>query len=510
MVGTTLCVSAERGPNHLALAFYEVRLTYAQLNARACRLANALLSLGLTRGDRVAALLPNCPQFLEAYFAAAKIGAVFVPLNFRLAGPEIGRLLDSCAAEVLIYGDEFIESIAPLPRSASFPRRLVRVAASTVHAVPLATTREYESWIGEFPDSEPNVDVAIADDQLIVYTSGTTGDPKGAVLTHGNTLFSSLTKIIDFSLTPSDTIAVFGPLFHVGPLMDLTIPTLQRGGTVVLGRSRGFDPEHLLAVLEKERATVVTIYPAMWRRVLALPAPGRYDLSSLRLLLTGGEPMPAALLGAIYERFPIPFVNTYGSTEGGPVTTFLRPEDRFEKIGSIGKPAFGVQVRIVDEHGDEVEPGSVGELVVRSPVVCRGYWKHPDATAAAPRNGWWHTGDLARTDGEGFLWIAGRKKDMIISGAENIYPVEIEAVISTLDGVAEVAVVGMPDAQWGEAVAAFVVRKPGSEVDETRILEHCRVKLAGYKKPRHIFFVDELPRTTVGKVSRGALRRQVE
>jgi acyl-CoA synthetase (AMP-forming)/AMP-acid ligase II len=266
----------------------------------------------------------------------------------------------------------------------------------------------------------------------------------------------------------------------------------------------------LLSVLESEKATVVSIYPVMWRRVLGLPDLARYDLRSLRLLLTGGEPMPSTLLRAIYEQFPnVPFVNTYGSTEGGPVTTFLRPEDRFEKIGSIGKPAFGVQVRIVDECGDEVAPGSVGELVVRSPFVCRGYWKQPNATAAALRNGWWHTGDLASADREGFLWIAGRKKDIIISGAENIYPVEIEAVISTLDGVAEVAVVGVPDVQWGEAVAAFVVRKPGSDVDETRIREHCRVELAGYKKPRHIFFVDELPRTSNNKVSREQLRQRV-
>jgi fatty-acyl-CoA synthase len=245
----------------------------------------------------------------------------------------------------------------------------------------------------------------------------------------------------------------------------------------------------------------------MWRRVLALSDLWRYDQSNLRLLLTGGEPMPVPLLRAIYDRFPIPFVNTYGSTEGGPVTTFLRPEDRFEKIGSIGKPAFGVQVKIIDEQGDEVEPGVVGELIVRSPFVCRGYWKQPDATAAALRDGWWHTGDLARTDSDNFLWIAGRKKDMIISGAENIYPVEIEAVISTLRGVADVAVVGAPDREWGEAITAFVVRSSGSNVDEARILAHCRTNLASYKKPRRIFFVEDLPRTANGKVSKDQLRQ---
>jgi len=509
MVGATLSMSAARDADHLALAFYEVRLTYAHLNARACRLANALWSLGVVKGDRIAVLLHNSPEFVESYFAAAKIGAIFVPLNFRLASAELGQLLDNCEARVLIYGDEFSKTIAPLAGAPWFPRHLVRVSESAANAVALGATLDYERWVGGFSDSEPAVEVAPEDDQLIVYTSGTTGQPKGAILSHRNTLFSSLTKIIDFGLTPSDTIVVFGPLFHVGPLMDLAIPTLQRGGTVVLGRSRGFEPEHLVAVLERERATVVSIYPVMWRRVLALTSLDRYDLSTLRLLLTGGEPMPATLLRAIYERFPIPFVNTYGSTEGGPVTTFLRPEHRFEKIGSIGTPAFTVQVKIVDERDEEVEPGVVGEIVVRSPFVCEGYWRRPDATAAAQRHGWWHTGDLAKADRDGFLWVAGRAKDMIISGAENIYPVEIETVISTLEGVAEVAVVGAPDPLWGEVVVAFVIRRSRSEVDEAMILEHCRARLASYKKPRRVIFLEELPRTTNGKVSKEQLRQRL-
>jgi len=508
-VGTDLSLSAERYARHTAVTFDDLRLTYAELNARACRLARALSSAGVGKGDRVATLLHNCPEFVETLFAAAKIGAVFVPINFRLAGPEIGRILEDCAATALIHGDEFGETVASLDGAAAFPRHLVRVGDAP-RSAGNRNGHEYESWIRGYPESEPDVGVSTADDHLIVYTSGTTGHPKGAVLTHGNTLSSSMTKIIDFGLTSADTIVVFGPLFHVGPLMDLALPTWLRGGTVVLGRSRGFDPERLLSVLEGEKATVVSIYPVMWRRVLGLPGLGRYDLRHLRLLLTGGEPMPLPLLRAIYERFPdVPFVNTYGSTEGGPVTTFLSPEHRFEKIGSIGKPAFTVQVKIVDEHEREVKPGAVGELVVRSPFVCRGYWNRPDETATATRGGWWHTGDLAMTDADGFLWIAGRRKDMIISGAENIYPVEIEQVIATLEGVAEVAVVGAPDAQWGEAVAAFVVRTPGSDVDETRILEHCRARLAGYKKPRDIVFVEELPRTSNNKVSREQLRQRV-
>ena len=511
MVGTILTLAAARAPDAPALVFGDVRLSYAELNARARRFANGLARLGLARGDRVAVLLANSTPYVEAFFGAAKIGALMVPVNFRLATPEIRWILEDCTPAALVYGTEFGDILAPLVGTGALPARLVAVPTSTDVSPVLPGALGYDAWISQAPATEPEVEVATTDDQLIVYTSGTTGRPKGAVWTHGNTLFSALAKIIDFDLTPADRVVVFGPLFHVGPLMDLAVPLLQRGGTVVLGRSHGFDPTHLLAVLEAERATLVSIYPVMWRRVLAVPDLDRYALRSLRLLLTGGEPMPPPLLHEIYERFPnVPFVNTYGSTEGGPITTFLPPADRIARIGSIGKPAFHVEVRIVDDHDQEVPPGIVGELVVRSPVVCRGYWGRPEATLAARRGGWWHTGDLAYRDEDGFLWIAGRKHDMIISGAENVYPVEVEQVIAALDAVDEVAVAGVPDPAWGEAVTAFVVRKPGAVVTEAAILEHCRANLAGYKKPRRVVFVSELPRTSVNKVSREALRHRFD
>ena len=509
MIGGWLTINARRFAQAEAVAYADTRLSYETLNVRACRLAQGLASFGIRKGDRVAGLLHNCHQFVEAYFAAAKLGAIFVPMNFRLAAPEIGRLLDGCEAGALIHGEEFGEILAPLVQQGSFPRhRIVVPAAGSPASLPGGM--DYESWTARFGATEPVEEVGSADDQVIAYTSGTTGIPKGAVLTHANTLFSSTTKIIDFELTRRDRIVVFGPLFHLGPLMDLAIPTLLRGGTLVLGRSRGFDPSELLAVLEKERATVVSLYPVMWRRLLAEADPARYDLTSLRLLLTGGEPMPLPVLAGIAKRFPsVPFINTYGSTEAGPAAVFLSPEHSLEKSGSIGKPAFGVDLRIVDDVGHEVPAGVAGEITIRSPFVCRGYWKQPEATAAAKRAGWWHTGDLGRKDEDGFVWIGGRKNDMIISGAENIYPVEIEHVLLGLNGVAEAAVVGVPDAEWGEAVAAFIVRVPGADVDEKKILEHCRANLAGYKKPRHIVFVDELPRTTVNKVSKETLRRRL-
>jgi fatty-acyl-CoA synthase len=299
---------------------------------------------------------------------------------------------------------------------------------------------------------------------------------------------------------------VFGPLFHVGPLMDLAVPILLRGGKLVIGASTGFDPAEVLQTVADERVTVMTIYPTMWRRIIALPDIEDYDLSSLRLLFTGGEPIPLPVLREVYRRFPrAGFVNTYGSTEGGPITTFLEPREAQRKIGSVGKAAFSVDLRVVDGEGKALAHGKVGELAVRSPFVCGGYWR-PEDTTTGLRGGWWHTGDLAWIDDEGFVWIAGRKKDMIISGAENIYPGEVEQVVAELPGVVEAAVVGVPDDEWGESIAAFVVRQPGSALDEAGIVEHCRRNLASYKKPRHVFYIDALPRTGANKVSKPMLR----
>lgn len=495
MIGRRLGAIAARYPQATALVCGAQRLSYAALNERACRVANGLQALGIRPGSRVAALLHNCNAFVEVFFAAAKLAAVFVPFNFRLVAREVVELLDACTPQVLITGPEFTEVLGALETRASFPEQIVIV------------DERYETWLRAQSADEPDVPLATDDLLMLLHSSGTTGLPKGAMFTHGTALVSSMTKIIDFALTPRDACVVFGPLFHVGPLMDLALPLLLLGGKVVIGASRQFDPERLLGTIAQEQATVVPVYPAMLRRLLAVQEVDRYDLASWRLLITGGEPVPVPVLRGIYERFPrIGFVNNYGSTEGGPITTFLDPADKLRKIGSVGKPSFGVQVRIAGEDGRALPPTQVGELLVRSGFVCRGYWNRPELTAASMRNGWWHTGDLGWQDEEGFIWISGRLKDMIKSGTENIYPLEVEQVIAALEGVAETAVVGIPDEQWGEAVAAFVVRTPGSGLDAASVIEHCRQHLASYKKPRHVVFVDSLPRNTTNKVSKAALR----
>ncbi len=507
MIGYQPSINAARTPGAVALSFGGRRVSYAELNESACRLANGLAASGIGRGERVAALLHNCPEFFVALFAAAKIGAVFVPINFRLTAREIGLILDASAPKALMIGQGFAEVSATLAGSPSWPARVIEVDDRPSSRADAAGGDVFARWLSAQDPSEP--DLFIGDDEvlMLMHTSGTTGLPKGAVYTHDTALASSMAKIIDFDLARDDAAVVFGPLFHAGPLMDLALPLLLRGGRVVLGASRNFDPSTLLETIARERGTVVPIYPTMLRRVLALPGSEPFDLATLRLIITGGEAAPLAVIRGVHERFPnAAFINNYGSTEGGPITTFLAAGDSLRRIGSVGKPSFSVDVRIAGDDGRPLPPMQVGEVLVRSPFVCRGYWQRPEATAEALRGGWWHTGDLAYRDEEGFIWIAGRRKDMIKSGGENIYPPEIEQVIAGLDGVAEVAVIGVPDEDWGEAVAAYIVRTPGAQLDAAAVIAHCRAGLAGFKKPRHVRFVEALPRNTTNKVDKVRLR----
>ena len=510
MIGYQLTLNAELRPNAVAVAFGPRKVTYAALEERACRLANGLAALGVGSGDRVAALLHNCNAFVEALFATAKLGAVFVPVNFRLVAREIAALMDAFGPTVLLAGEGFADVLATLHARPNFPRHVISID-DRFPAEPVPDpANPYEAWLAAQETAAPEVAVPREAVQMLMHSSGTTGLPKGIIYTHATTLASSMSKITDFDLRPADVVVVFGPLFHAGPLLDLALPLLLRGGRLALGASRQFDPAKLLTTIAAERGTMVQIYPTMLRRLLTeVPDPSRYDLSSLRLITTGGEPAPLPVIRGVHERYPqAAFVNTYGSTESGPMTTVLRPEDSLRKIGSVGRPAFGVQVRIADPEGRALPPGVVGEVLVRGPFVTPGYWNRPELTAESSRGGWWHNGDLAWRDEEGFIYISGRSKDMIKSGAENIFPVEIEQVIAGMPGVIEVGVVGVPNEEWGEAVAAFVVKAPDAAIDEATVVARCREDLAGYKKPRHVLFIDGLPRNTTNKVDKRALRER--
>ena len=508
MIGYQLTLISQLHGDAVAVAFGPRRLTYAVLEQRACRLANGLAALGIGPGDRVAALLHNCNAFVEALFATAKLGAIFVPVNFRLVAREIGALLDACSPKALLAGESFADVLAVLEARPNFPQRVVWVDDGFPAGPTADPAHPYESWLAAQSTEAPEAAVPRDGVQMLMHSSGTTGLPKGIVYTHATTLASSMSKITDFALVATDTVVVFGPLFHAGPLLDLALPLLLRGGRLALGASRQFDPAKLLATIAAERGTMVQIYPTMLRRLLhEVEDPSVYDLASLRMITTGGEPTPHAVIRGVHERFPgVAFVNTYGTTESGPVSTLLAANESLRKIGSVGRGAFGVQVRIADPDGRPLPAGDVGEVLIRGPFVTPGYWNRPELTAESSRNGWWHTGDLAWRDDEGFIYISGRRKDMIKSGAENIFPIEVEQVIAALPGVVEVGVIGVPDEEWGETVAAFVVKTPDVTIDAAGVIAHCRTQLASYKKPRHVLFIESLPRNTTNKVDKDALR----
>jgi fatty-acyl-CoA synthase len=506
MIAIQLAIQAIRQTQRAAVIYGARRLSYQELHERSSRAAQALAADGVKPGDRVAVLLHNGPAFFELLFGCAKLGAVFVPVNFRLAAPEITRILAACTPQMLFAGKSFDALLKTIDDQPSFPRQLRWIDDTAAQSEP-PEDHPYEQWLGAHPATEPEHLPAADATLMLLHSSGTTGLPKGIIHSHATTLASSMAKIIDLELSSDDTTVVFGPLFHAGPLMDLSLPLLIRGGTVVLGASRGFDPQMLLSTIAEHRGTVIPIYPTMLKRVIATPPDPRLNLDCLRLIITGGEAAPIPVIEGTLARFPqAQFINNYGSTEGGPVTTFLAAEDARRKIGSVGRESFSVQVRIEDEQGQVLGPGEVGELVVRSPFVCEGYWNRPRETLAQQRRGWWMTGDLAWRDPEGFLWIAGRRKDMLKTGGENVFPIEVEQVIAAIDGVVEVGVIGVPDKEWGEAVAAFVVTETGHPLDADAVVAHCKAQLASYKKPRHVRFVPGLPRGTTNKVAKNVLR----
>lgn len=488
----------------LALAFEGTRLTYGQLNSKVNRVANGLLDLGIKKGDRVAALMYNCHQFMEIYFALAKIGAIMVPLNFRLVARELQFALDDSGSSTLFMGPEFLEIVATVRSSLKTVRSFFFIGPKAP-----ANVTDYETFFSNYSDQEPAIEVSEEDEQLIIYTSGTTGRPKGAVYTHSTTIWMSLSQIVDFGFNKNDITAISGPLYHVGGLIDLTMPMFHTGGSCIMMRSTGFNPKETLELIEREKITLILLFPIMLYDILRYPELNKYDTGSLRMIFTGGEPVPVAALEKSMEVFPTASViQGFGLTEGSAIASFLSQKYAVSKIGSIGKAIAHVKIRVVNDEGKDAKPGEIGEILTQGPSVSKGYWMRPDANKETFGDGWCHTGDLGRIDEDGFVYIAGRKKDMIISGAENIYPAEIEDVLYTNPKISEVAVIGMPDEKWGEAVLAVVVPKKGQSLTEEEVIAYCKDNLASYKKPKLVRFVDALPRTASMKVQKHVLRQQ--
>jgi fatty-acyl-CoA synthase len=456
---------AQQSPDKVALRFQDRAWSYAEFWQR---IEQATRALAVDKGDRIAWLGYNHPDMLALLFAAARRGAILVPLNWRLAPAEHAALLRDCA-----------------------PRLLYADAAFEAQARALGVTP------GEWGDQgEPVLAGAEEDDVLIVYTSGTTGVPKGAVLTQRALLSNGANSVHAHELTQDDHVLTALPLFHVGGLNIQTLPALLTGAQVTLHAR--FEPGAWLHDVAALRPTLSLLVPATIAAVAAHPQWAHTDLSSLRMLNTGSMVVPDSLIEAFHAR-GIPVGQVYGSTETAPIAIALRREDAMRKVGSAGKPSPHCEVELVD-----------GEIWVRGPNVMRGYWNDAAATAAAlTGDGWFKTGDLARVDDEGYYWIMGRSKDVIISGGENIYPAELENVLADCPAIAESAVIGMADGKWGEAACAIVVRKPGAAIDEAAVIALFKDRLARYKHPRRVVFADSLPKNALGKVQKAELRKQL-
>ncbi|MFJ5231330.1 long-chain fatty acid--CoA ligase [Kitasatospora sp. NPDC088391] len=485
-IGSWPARRARKTPHRTALVHRGRRHSYAELHERSTRLAHALRTAGVRRGDRIAHLGPNHPAFLETLFAAGLLGALFVPLNTRLARPEIAHQLDDCGAKVLIHAPACADLVPP-------------------GAVPLVveTGEPYESWLASGDSTPIDEPVGLDDTCLIMYTSGTTGRPKGALLTHGNLTWNAYNVLVDTDLTADEVALVSAPLFHTAGLNMLTLPVLLKGGACHLVES--FDPAGTLELIARERVTCMFGVPTMYDLMARQPGWADADLSSLRVLNCGGAPVPTPLIDT-YLRRGLTFLQGYGMTETGPGVLLLDAEHAVAKAGSAGVPHFFTDVRLHTPDGREAGVGEIGEVLVDGPHVGPGYWGLPEATAAAFRDGWFRSGDAARADHDGYLTVADRIKDMYISGGENVYPAEVEDALLALPGVAECAVFGVPDPKWGEVGRAVVVPAPGTVLDPDALLAALAGVLAKYKLPRTVLLADELPRTATGKILKHRLR----
>ncbi|MGZ4538540.1 MAG: class I adenylate-forming enzyme family protein [Blastococcus sp.] len=479
----------------------EASLTHGELADRSYELANGLLGLGVGRGDRVALLMYNCLEYWLAYFAVTRLGAVVVRPNFRLSADELEYVLNDSGSSVVIGHPDLLERIAGRRES---------IAASTYITTGPATeglVALTDVFSGD--TSDPELPIPGADDPaMIMYTSGTTGRPKGARWTHGNTHWFSAMQLAEWGFTRDTVIFVAGPLYHVGALEDYSLPVLTVGGEVVFLESKGFDIVKALRIAEARKVTDLTLFPSMIYQMLQLEDLGTFDLSSVRRLFTGGDPLLPWAVEKIRMEFPdVDVVQVYGLTEGTPIAACSGGGTAFTHPATVGRAMPFCEITIRDDDGQVLPERQSGEVWTRSPANANVYWNKPDATADTFVDGWCRTGDLGTIE-DGMLSITGRKKDMIRSGGENIYARELEDVLMRLEGVAEVAVIGVPDSKFTEAVCAVVVRRDGSGLEADDVVAHCTQHMASYKKPKHVVFVDSLPRTASHKMQKFKLREQ--
>ena len=469
---------------------------YAQFDKRISRLAGHLRdALKVARGDRVAVLALNTTDTLEVQFACGRLGAVFLPLNTRLTVPELQFITGDAAPKVMIHDTDLAETALAVAK-------LCRVEATLL----LGPNGAYEAAIAEATPIDAFEPVTLDDISTIMYTSGTTGQPKGAIITHGMTFWNCVNLGGPAYISPSSVLLTVLPLFNTGGLNCYTNPVLHSGGTVLI--MRAFEPGVALQLISDASRGINVFFgvPAIYQFMAQHPAFEKSDFSRLIVGGVGGAPMPVPLLN-VWESRGVALQQGYGMTETSPAVLVLDREDAARKAGSAGKPVLHTEVRIVRPDGTEADVGELGELWVKGPNITPGYWNRPDANKSSFTDGWLHTGDATRVDEEGFYYIVDRWKDMYISGGENVYPAEVENVLHQIAAIAEAAVIGIPDAQWGEVGMAIVAVKPGHSLSETEIHAHCAGNLARFKCPRLIRFVDALPRNATGKIHKPTLRK---
>jgi fatty-acyl-CoA synthase len=433
-------------------------------------------------------------------FACAKIGAIFVPINYRLSAKEVVYIIQDSSSSHLVYDEKLANLVSEVRTNELNVREYIFVGNESCNDI------NYEDYICEASDCEPDFPIDLEDVHMMMYTSGTTGRPKGAMLTHGNTLWNAInaTQILPF--VEEDSTLTVAPLFHIGGMSTFTTPLIYKGGTIILDEK--FDPQRTLELIEQEKITTLFLVPAMWLALTQVPNFNDYDLSSLRLNCSGGASCPITVIEFFQQR-NIPFFEGFGMTETAPVVAVLDAKNSRRKNGSVGKPPMHTEVRVVDPNDRDVPVGETGELIIKGPNILKGYWNNPEATRKSIKDGWFYSGDLARFDDEGFLYIVDRKKDMLITGGENVYPVEVEQVLFKHPNIKEVAVVGVPDEKWGESVKAYIVLKdPSKTISIEAIRQYCEGKLARFKHPKFYEILEELPRNATGKVLKTILRSE--
>lgn len=508
-----LTIPATIVPDQEIVVFGDCRQTYQDTTMRVQRLAAALADLGITPGDAVAVLDTNSSRYLETYFATSMLGAVFVPLNYRAQADELAYMILTAGVRVLMVGDRYGALVSGIRHRLLCVSQYVAIESPQPEMVP------FEALIAQSPGEASEAEVDEADINILMYTSGTTGRPKGVMLTYGDfvTYVCGHTELADG--TPRGAALLCVPLYHIAGITSMLTNVFTGRRLVIL---RQFDAAEWLETVRRERITHTFLVPTMLKRVLDDPAFSDEACSSLQILAYGAAPMPVPVIRQAIAMFPptVGFVNAFGQTETTATVTMLLPEDhrlegsapeiehKLQRLASIGRPLPDVEVRIVDTEGAEVAPGEIGEIAVRTPRLMKGYVSQDHATAPTIVNGWLHTRDMGWMDADGYLYLAGRKDDLIIRGGENISPAEVEAVLHTHPAIEEAAIIGLPDMDWGEQVMAIVVPKAGSPLTAEEVIDWCHQRLASFKKPAIVQFVPALPRNALGKVLRQELRKQ--